>query len=93
MENSQDPNDSVDTEDNLEEEEKEVEDNEEPKKKKSFEYEFFEPEESAEVCSKKKADMRAKFEINQINRGRCPSTPKYGSGNQKKKKPEDESGM
>lgn len=32
-------------------------------------YEFVEPKESPEVDSKLKADLRAKFEINQINRG------------------------
>ena len=30
---------------------------------------FSEPKEDAQVCEKKKADLRAKFEINQINRG------------------------
>ena len=32
-------------------------------------YEFVEPKESAEVDSETKANLRAKFEVNQINRG------------------------
>ena len=35
-------------------------------------YEFFEPKESAPINSKLKANLRAKFEMNQINRGRIP---------------------
>lgn len=35
-------------------------------------YEFFEPKVSAPINSKLKANLRAKFEMNQINRGRIP---------------------
>ena len=35
-------------------------------------YEFFEPKVSAPINSKLKANLRAKFEMNQINRGRKP---------------------
>jgi hypothetical protein len=40
---------------------------------------FSEPKEDAQVCEKKKADLRAKFEINQINRGRVPLSQRYGA--------------
>ena len=50
---------------------KAVEEEEEPVKPLNYEFSelFSEPKEDAQVCEKKKADLRAKFEINQINRG------------------------
>ena len=50
---------------------KAVEEEEEPAKPVNYEFSelFSEPKEDAQVCEKKKADLRAKFEINQINRG------------------------
>jgi hypothetical protein len=54
---------------------------EEPAKPVNYEFSelFTEPKENAEVCEKKKADLRAKFEINQINRGRVPLSQRYGA--------------
>ena len=42
---------------------------------------FSEPKEDAQVCEKKKADLRAKFEINQINRGHTGVKVRKLSGN------------
>ena len=54
---------------------------EEPAKPVNYEFSelFSEPKEDAQVCEKKKADLRAKFEINQINRGRVPLSQRYGA--------------
>ena len=64
-----------------EENAKAVEEEEEPAKPVNYEFSelFSEPKETAQVCEKKKADLRAKFEINQINRGRVPLSQRYGA--------------
>ena len=53
----------------------------EPEKPVNYEFSelFSEPKETAQVCEKTKADLRAKFEINQINRGRVPLSQRYGA--------------
>ena len=42
-------------------------------------YEFFEPKVSAPINSKLKANLRAKFEMNQINRGRIPNSNRHSA--------------
>ena len=46
--------------------------NAEEKPQNLMAYEFIEPKVSAPINSKLKANLRAKFEMNQINRGRIP---------------------
>ena len=63
------------------EESSKAEEPEEPAKPVNYELSelFSEPKETAQVCEKTKADLRAKFEINQINRGRMPLSQRYGA--------------